>query len=202
MHEATGLIASLSSAVEREVYGGRAAQAAGISMEAMAQEVKKELKRRLSRERKRQERHDLAPAANMQPDQRGLHYDNVRSAAAEEGVLRLALLEPGLLDRTDQLTGAEFSSPLLGKVFDLLRDRHADGRAVSLGGLANTLTPEEMSHLARVVDRPESLGHAQRAMKDYIAIIRMERMKQAGGTDEELLRAAQKYRQAKSYGGE
>lgn len=202
LHEATGLIASLSSAVEREVYGGRAAQAAGISVEAMTQEVKKELKRRLSRERKRQERHDLAPAANMQPDQRGLHYDNVRSAAAEEGVLRLALLEPGLLDQTDRLTGAEFSSHLLGKVFDLLRDRHADGRAVSLGGLANTLTPEEMSHLARIVDRPESLGHAQRAMKDYIAIIRMERLKQAGGTDEELLRAAQKYRQAKSYGGE
>ena len=202
LHEATGLIASLSSAVEREVYGGRAAQAAGISMEAMAQEVKKELKRRLSRERKRQERHDLAPAANMQPDQRGLHYDNVRSAAAEEGILRLALLEPGLLDQTDRLTGAEFSSPLLGKVFDLLRDRHADGRSVSLGGLANTLTPEEMSHLARIADRPESLGHAQRAMKDYIASIRMERLKQAGGTDEELLRAAQKYRQAKSYGGE
>jgi len=47
------------------------------------------------------------------------------------------------------------------------------------------------------------LGHAQQALKDYIAIIRMERMKQQSGTDEELLRAAQaKYRQAKSYGGE
>jgi len=198
LREATGLIASLSSAVEREVYGGRAAQAAGISAEAMAQEVKKELRRRIHRENKKQERRDLAPAANMQPNQKGMRYDNVRSAAAEEGVLRLVLLE-----QTDGLTGAEFSAPLLGKVFDLLRDRHADGRAVNLGGLAGTLTAEEMSHLARITDRPENLGHAQRALKDYIAIIRMERMKQQGGTDEELLRAAQaKYRQAKSYGGE
>ena len=203
LREATGLIASLSSAVEREVYGGRAAQAAGISAEAMAQEVKKELRRRIQRENKRQERRDLAPAANMQPDQKGLRYDNVRSAAAEEGVLRLVLLEPMLLEQADGLTGAEFSAPLLGKVFDLLRDRHADGRAVNLGGLAGTLTAEEMSHLARITDRPENLGHAQRALKDYIAIIRMERLKQQGGTDEELLRAAQaKYRQAKSYGGE
>ena len=203
LREATGLIASLSSAVEREVYGGRAAQAAGISAEAMAQEVKKELRRRIHRENKRQERKDLAPAANMQPDQKGLRYENVRSAAAEEGVLRLVLLEPMLLEQADGLTGAEFSAPLLGKVFDLLRDRHADGRAVNLGGLAGTLTAEEMSHLARVTDRPENLGHAQRALKDYIAIIRMERLKQQGGTDEELLRAAQaKYRQAKSYGGE
>lgn len=203
LHEATGLIASLSSAVEREVYGGRAAQAAGISAEAMAQEVKKELRRRIYKEKKKQERHDLAPAANLQPNQKGLRYDNIRSAAAEEGVLRLVLLDPMLLDRTDGLTGSEFSAPLLGKVFDLLRDRHADGRGVNLGGLANTLTAEEMSHLARVTDRPENLGHAQQALKDYIAIIRMEWLKQQGGTDEDLLRAAQaKYRQAKSYEGE
>jgi len=203
LREATGLIASLSSAVEREVYGGRAAQAAGISAEAMAQEVKKELRRRIQKENKKQERRDLAPAANMQPNQKGLHYDNIRSAAAEEGVLRLVLLEPMLLDQVQGLTGAEFSAPLLGKVFDLLRDRHADGRIVNLGGLANTLTAEEMSHLARITDRPENLGHAQRALKDYITIIRMERLKQQGGTDEELLRAAQqKYRQAKAYGGE
>jgi len=203
LHEATGLVASLSSAVEREVYGGRAAQAAGISAEAMAQEVKKELRRRIYKEKKKQERHDLAPAANMQPNQKGLRYDNVRSAAAEEGVLRLVLLEPTLLEQVQNLTGAEFSAPLLGKVFDLLRDRHGAGREVSLGGLAATLTAEEMSHLARITDRPENLGHAQRALTDYIAIIRMERLKQQGGSDEDLLRAAQaKYKQAKSYGGE
>lgn len=203
LREATGLIASLSSAVEREVYGGRAALAAGISVEAMAQEVKKELRRRIYKEKKKQERHDLAPAANLQPNQKGLHYDNVRSAAAEEGILRLVLLEPTLLDQADGLTGAEFSAPLLGKVFDLIRDRHADGRAVNLGGLANTLTAEEMSHLARVTDKPENLGYAQRALSDYIAIIRMERLKRQEGSDEDLLRAAQaKYKQAKSYGGE
>ena len=203
LHEATGLIASLASAVEREIYGGRAAQAAGISAEAMAQEVKKARYRRERQEKKRQERHDLAPAANMQPNQRGLRYDNVRSAAAEEGVLRLVLLEPSLLDQIAKLTGSEFSAPLLGKVFDLLRDRHAAGREVNLGSLASTLTAEEMSHLARIADRPESLGHAQQALTDYITIIRMERLKQQGGTDEDLLRAAHaKYKQAKSYGGE
>ena len=203
LREAAGMIASLSSPVEREVYGGRAAQAAGISAEAMAQEVKKQLRARINKERKKQERHDLAPAANLQPNQRGLHYDNVRSAAAEEGVLRLVLLEPGLLERTDGLTGAEFSVPLLGKVFDLMRDRHADGRSVQLGGLANTLTAEEMSHLARITDRPEHLSSAPRALSDYIAIIRMERLKRGGGPDDELLRAAQaRHKEAKAYGGE
>ena len=49
LHEVTGLIASLPNAVEREVYGGRAAQAAGISAQALSQEVQKELRRRYSK---------------------------------------------------------------------------------------------------------------------------------------------------------
>ena len=196
-------MASLPNAVEREVYGGRAAQAAGISAEALSQEVKKELRRRFAKQKKQQERHDLAPAANAQPENRALRYENIRSAMAEEGVLRLIMLEPDLLNRVDGLTGADFSAPLLGKVFDLLRDRHADGRSVQLGDLAGTLTPEEMSHLARVTDKPESLGHSQQSLTDYINIIRMERIKRQSGSDEDLLRAAmEKHKKSKAYGGE
>ena len=203
IREVTGLLASLPNAVEREVYGGRAAQAAGISAESLSQEVKKELRRRFAKQKKQQERHDLAPAANAQPDTRALRYENVRSAMAEEGVLRLVLLEPDLLDRVDGLTGSEFSAPLLGKVFDLLRDRRADGRGVQLGGLAGTLTAEEMSHLARVTDKPENLGHSGQSLTDYINIIRMERIKRQSGSDDDLLRAAQeKHKKAKAYGGE
>ena len=200
--EAAQLIASLPNAVEREVYGTKAAQSAGISAEAMKQEVQKERKRRLRSAEKKQERRDLAPAAKLQPDQRELRYANVRSAVAEEGVLRLVLLEPGLLDQVGTLTGADFSAPLLGKVFDLLRDRHGDGRAVHLAGLAGTLTTEEMNHLAGITDKPEDLSHSQRSLADYIAVIRMEQLKQQGGSEEELLRAAQaKYKETKAYGG-
>lgn len=79
------MIASLHSAVEREIYGGHAAQMAGISAEAMAQEVKKELRRRIQKEKKQQERRDLSPAIQLQPKARGMRYDNIRSARAERG---------------------------------------------------------------------------------------------------------------------
>ena len=203
LREVTGLLASLPSSVEREVYGGRAAQAAGISAQALAQEVQKELRRRYSKEKKRQERHDLAPAANAQPDRRELRYENVRSALAEEGVLRLVLLEPQLLDEVDGLNGADFSSPLLGKVYDLLRQRHLDGRGVQLGALAGVLTQEEMSHMARITDKPENISQGRQALKDYIAVISMERMKGRTASDDALLLAAQeKYKKKKAYGGE
>ena len=202
LREAAGLMASLPSPVEREVYGTRAAQAAGISPEAMAQEIKKELRRRLQKEKKRQERRDMAPAAQLQPEQRSLRYENIRSALAEEGVVRLALLEPELLAQAGGLTGAEFSAPLLGKVYDLIRARHDQGRPVQLASLAGELTAEEMSHLARVTDRPEDLSQGAKTMADYVSVISMEHLKTQGNADEALLRLAQeKYRETKAYGG-
>ena len=65
-----------------------------------------------------------------------------------------------------------------------------------------TLTAEEMSHLARITDKPEDLSHSQKSLADYIAVIRMEQLKRQGGSDEDLLRAAQaKYKEKKAYGG-
>ncbi|MEA4934425.1 MAG: DNA primase, partial [Lawsonibacter sp.] len=123
LQEAAKLLASLPSAVEREIYGGHAAQTAGITTEAMAQEVNRELKSRLRKKTKQQERKDLAPASQLQPKARSLRYENIRSARAEEGILRLIFLDPSLLSQMEGLTGEEFSSPLLGKAFDLLRRR-------------------------------------------------------------------------------
>ena len=77
----------------------------------MALEVKKAFQQRLRKEKKKQERRDLAPAVNQQPQTRELRYENIRSALAEEGVIRLLLLDPGLAGEMSGLTGKEFSSP-------------------------------------------------------------------------------------------
>jgi len=200
LQEAAQLIASLPSPVEREIYGGHAAETAGISAEAMAQEVRKALNSRLRKQAKDQERRDLSPSVKLQPDARSLRYQNIRSARAEEGVIRLLLLDPGLLERMDGLSGKEFSSPLLGKVYDLIRERLEEGGNPQLGAMARELTAEEMDHMTRVVDQPESVAHSRRSMADYISIIRGEAMRRSDLAGDELLLAAQKkYQQKKAY---
>lgn len=200
LQEAAQLIATLGSPVEREIYGGHAAQTAGVSVEAMAQEVKKALNARLRKEAKQKERRDLTPATKLQPDARSLRYQNIRSARAEEGVIRLLLLDPGLLGRMDGLSSCEFSSPLLGKVYDLIRERLEDGSVPQLASMAHALTGEEMDHMARVVSQPESVAHSDRSIKDYISVIRGEAMHRSDLAEDELLLAAQKkYLQKKSY---
>jgi DNA primase len=154
VQEAAELICTLGSPVQREVYGGRAAEAAGISLDAMKLEINKAFKRRIAREKKKQEAIDLAPAKNLQPKSRTIRYDNVKSAMAEETVIAMVLKVPALLEQAKHLKPSHFSSPLLGKVYEQLQSRYAQGLEVSVGVLMD-LTAEEMSHVAAIVQRQQ-----------------------------------------------
>ena len=201
LQEAAGLISTLRSAVEREIYGGHAAQAAGVSPETMKLEVERALRQRQRRAQKQQERRDLAPVSQLQPKARSLRYDNIRSARAEEGLVRLLILDPGLADQMSGVREEEFSSPLLGRAFGLLRRRAEEGLSTQLAGLAGELTGEEMDHLAQVADQPESTANSGQAIRDYISVSRGESLlRDSGASKEELLLAAQKkYQKKKAY---
>ncbi len=201
LRDAVALVAGLHSPVEREIYGARCAEMAGISAEAMGQEVKRELSRRLKKEKKQLERKSMTPAIQMQPKERAFHYQNIRSARAEEGVLRLVTLDPELFRAAERLQPEQFSSPLLGKAFTLLRTRWKDGLSVNLAALAGELEPEEMSHLTGVVNQPESLQNGQQAMEDYIEIIHTETEKRTAEGESDLLAMRNKMREKKGYGG-
>ena len=192
LQEAAQLLSSLPSAVEREIYGRHAAETAGVSPEAVAQEVKKAFQRRLRKEQKQQERRDLTPAIQLQPKSRGLRYENIRSARAEEGVLRLLLLDPSLHRELTQLRPEEFSSPRLGKAYALLLRRAEDGLSTQLSLLAGELTGEEMDHLTQVASSPESMANSRQSLADYIAVIRAEAIKRSGASGNDLLLAAQR----------
>ena len=100
----------------------------------------------------------------------------------------------------DGLTSREFSSPLLGKVFDLMLEQIEHGATAQLPTLTGELTQEEMSHMSRVIDQPESVARGERALADYISIIRGEAMHRGDLAGDELLMAAQKkYQQKKAY---
>ena len=117
LKEAVETVAALQSPIEREIYGNKAAAAAGISAGAFAQEVERFRKNRAWQARKKQARRELTPAAQLQPRERELRYENLRSARAEEGILRLLLLDDSLFPQEPPLLESQFSSPLLGRVW-------------------------------------------------------------------------------------
>ena len=190
LQEAAQLLSTLPSPVEREIYGGHAAQAAGVSPEAMAQEVKKAFARRVRKQQKQQERRDLTPAVQLQPKQRGLRYENIRSARAEEGVIRLLLLDPALAGAW-RSCGRRTSPPPCW----------ARPTPCCSGGPGRDSPPSWPAGggAHRRGDGPPGLGgraagvlaNSRQSLPDYIAVIRDEALKRSGGREDDLLLAAQ-----------
>ena len=195
IHEAADLICTLGSAVQREVYGGRVAEIGKISSDAMKIEVNKAYKRRLYRDKKKQEQIDLAPAKSLQPKSREIRYDNLKSALAEEEVIAMALREPAMLDQTQGLSAQEFSSPLLGKVYGQLQQRHSQGQGISTAVLSD-LTPDEMSHVALIVQRQQGPVNEQ-AFADCVRIIRGEHQSSQVKDEQDLQALANRMRERK-----
>ena len=200
LSEAVQMISELPSAIEREVYGARAAEAVGITAEAMKVEVNKAYRRRQSREKRAEERSAMAPVQRQQPQARSIRYTNIRSAMAEEGLLRLVLRDSSLLDRTGTLEPEQFSSPLLGRAFDLLRTRHREGLQVSLAALGEDFSQEELAHLSQVSQKKDELV-SEDAFRDYVQIIQDESTKAGVQSTQDLLALRDRLRQSKGYGG-
>ena len=195
LKEAAGVIAQLPDRAAREVYAMRAASQCGVSPEAVQDEVRQQRRRRAAAARRQTEREELRPLRMSQPQERGIQYKNPRSAAAEEGVIRLLNLDPSLF-RGVELAEADFSSPELWRIYSALRRRADEGAGLSPAAMSGELSPEEFSLFTSVIQKPESAANAPRALADYIAIMRA-----ADKAEGDLVAFQDRMKKTKSYGG-
>lgn len=200
--EISQLIASVPNAVEREVYAGRAAEAAGISREAMLLEVRRAWGKRRGQDRQALVRENLSVSALRQPKERSIRYTDMRSAMAEEGVVRLLFLDGALAEQCRDLPAEDFSSPLLARIYAQQLAAHGEGRTLATAALAGELSSEEMGHLADILQEPAALANAGRAMGDYIRVIKDCALKRRGaGEIDPLLAAKDQFKEKRGYGG-
>ncbi len=195
VQESAELICTLDSSVKREVYGGRVAEAAGISPDAMKLEIGKAFKRRVAREKKKQEKIDLEPMKALQPKDRSIRYDNMKSALAEEGIVAQALREPALLDLCSGLLPEQFSVPMLGRVYGQMQKRHQQGMEVSFGVLAD-MTAEESAHLAGICQKQTGVVN-ETAFRDCVKTVLSENRSRGVHSDDDLLAHRNKLKESK-----
>ena len=137
----------------------------------------------------------MAPAQALQPKSRSIRYDNIKSAVAEEGILRQILREPALLDQAKDLEEDHFSSGLLGRVYAQLQERHGKGQEVSAAVLAD-LTPEEMSHITGIVSRQDG-PVSEEAFRDCVQTVLREHQASNVGSEDDLLALQKKLKERK-----
>ena len=201
LEEATQLLTGIPNAVEREIYGANVAKTAGVSLEAVKNDLKKAFKKKMAADKKRQDKKEHNAAVNLQPGDREIRYDNVYSAAAEEGILHLLISDDGLFETAEKqdLSEEEFTSPFLLKVYRVILARHHEGLDITPATILAELDKAEASQLTRIMKRPQSLSNADDAMRDYIEKVRAEKLKKAARDDPMALLL--KYRDQSGCGG-
>ncbi len=201
LQAAAEVIAGFPSPVERDIYASRCAETAKASKEAVLQEVERLRNKRFRQAKKQEERQNLTPARQLQPKSRELRYANIRSARAEEGVLRVVLLDGEFFRQLDGLEPECFSSPLLGRAYALLRQRWEEGKTPALPALEGKFSPEEMDQLSAAVQEPQPRNTAGEALEDFKQAILAEHRGGEIHSAEDLNGLKQALKQKKAYGG-
>ena len=199
LKEASDLVARLPGSVERQVYAMRVASMSGVSADAVTKEVERRRKKLVTQASRSEEREQSRPERQLQPEDKALRYEDPSSAAAEEGIIRLLYLDPALAKSAALPAPEEFSSPALGHIYSVLRDKIERGETPSTATLGGALTGQEMSLLVSLLQKPELLSRGDRALADYIKRIRERR--EQGRQVSDLRALADKLRETKGYEG-
>ena len=164
---ATDLVARLPGTAEREVYAMRVASLAGVPADAVTEEVRQRRRRLLRQANRDMERRQTRPERLVEPVGKR-RYEDPASARAEEGILRVLLLDPELARRRELPPPEDFSAPELGHIYAVLLERLRQGGEVSPAALGGELSGEEMSLLVRLQNEPLAAANSERALNDYI----------------------------------
>ncbi len=192
LKEAAEMLATLQSRVEREVYGNRVAELLKISPEGMQVEIKRAASKR-SKEQKKQQEQLSRPINTFQPKERSIRYDDPKSAAAEEGIIRLLLADPTLAPKAAKLTQQDFTSEFLSRVYAYIIERYADDRPISIAAMSAAFSNDEISHITLMMQKPTSIANAETAMEDYIGVIKTQKLNKS----DDLLEISRKFRERK-----
>lgn len=201
LQAAAEVVAALGSPVEREIYAGRAAETAGVSREAVLDEVERLRGRKRRQSKKDEERRSLTPVRQIQPKERDLRYTDVRSALAEEGVLRVVLLDGDFFTQLDDLAPEDFSSPLLGKAYGIMRQRWREGRRLSLSALEGECSPAEIGQISAILQKPQPRNTAQAALEDFKQTILAQKSRKNISSAQDLAALRDALKQKKGMGG-
>ena len=202
LREAAGIIAALETQVERDVYTTSTAKLAGVTPEAFAQEVRKAQLRQGKKAKQQMHREVRAPVQAAQPKDRGIHFDNIKSARAEQGILALLFSDASLMeDMRRQLKPQDFSSPELGKMYGYASALYNTGRNITVSAMEPMLEPAEVKVLVEAIQTQIPADTRHKAMEDYIRVIREQNVfvNPADPGEDPLLRKAQLQRKSKGF---
>ncbi len=193
LEAAVKLLAAMPNRIEREIYARNTARLADISEAAVLTEIDRAAAQLRRREKREVERKAMQPLREMQPAERGLRYENPKSARCEEKLLALALQDQEILDKAgERISPDAFSSAFLAKIYQKALDRRRQGLEPSAAACMAGLEEGEIRHLSGVLAEAVRSRDPEREMQDYIDTITFEHEKKTAQDGDAFLLEAVK----------
>lgn len=193
--ELTNLIAGTFSGVERELYLEAASVRLGISVESLANDVKRARARQAREARQRESRELQLSARNFGDRVNPDAAKDPAAAAAEDVILGLLLLYPehrkALAAGELPLAEEHFFTAFGKRVFTACLTAEQEGDGFSFSALGEQFSPDEMGRLVRLQQDRQSLSNNGRevllhAAETLISLYRTREAKSSGDWQAEL----------------
>ena len=175
--ESVGVLATLRSAIDTEVYLGKVSVDLGISREALQSELKKQRKRLADAQGLVQKKKMLADLRDINDRINPQRAQNLRAAKAEEDLIALLMHSPELLARAEEKIGPEdFVTDFNRRVYGVVTDKLKQNPTKDIS-LSDSFSPEEISHIGLFILKTGALEVSPDALDDIIRTIREEKQR-------------------------
>lgn len=156
--------------MERDVYAGKLSQETGVGKEGIL-EIAAHVAAQESRKQKRELIRSQQQVAAARPSMNPQRAANLQAALAEEGVISFLYLHPDKLqDLQSRLPPEKFVTDWNRRVYGILSGKAVYGD-ISLAGLSEELTADEISELTRILSERTDVPPTWNDVEEYIRVL-------------------------------
>lgn len=173
---AAGILGSLDSAIERDVYAGRLAEQYHVSKSAILQQAERAAKKGEAKRERQQVRSLVSPVRtdSVNPERR--QYP--RAANAEEGLLAVLMRNPDFYERVaERIRPEQFVTSFNRKLFEKMGERLRAGLLLDVTLLGAEVTGEELGRIVEITTKGEQRSNTIEECQRCIDVILEEREK-------------------------
>ena len=174
LEAASGVIATLSSAIEQDVYATRLCKEFGVDKNAFMTQLQKRTRRR-DRESSRREQQKIRADLSGRNDR--INKDKAkapRSSSAEEALIVYLIRNPDAAEHiAGEIAPEQFQNSLMRRYYEYFLNRIRDGRDAMMNVTAD-FTADEANKIYQMLGKQAGIAQTRQSLEEYIKVIREE----------------------------
>ncbi len=178
LNGAAELLSQLDNRMEQEIYAGRLSEETGIDRAAVMVQIDKLSKKRRQSQQKKEFRQFQQETVGLKdrvnPDKR----EHFRAANAEEALIAYLFQNNDMAERIRaKLPPEQFCTAFNRRVYECITDKMKSGLQVGLTDISDVFSMEELSAVAGILAKHNSVAVGQNDAEEYIHVILEEKTK-------------------------